>query len=296
MIGGSARSLNKSDKEPMKFHEHPPTGPLALGIEAIWTLAMSAPIDAAADPIAPDGRSEIILHLGDPYEREDGPIRSLQSRALVAGQIDQPLYLRPTGNSAVVGFRIRPGCARAFLDVPQSEILNLTLDPHSLSAPLARTMQDVASRAASPEDAARALGTGLLSLMRPERVDVRVRYAARMLEHAEPPSRVTRIAHELGISTRHLERLFLDHVGLTPKVYQRIRRLRRALDILDSAEHSTLAHIAARAGYSDHSHFVRDCRAFSGCTPSQLAESEHPLTTALLRGVESHSPTDRKQP
>jgi transcriptional regulator GlxA family with amidase domain len=76
--------------------------------------------------------------------------------------------------------------------------------------------------------------------------------------------------HELAafcnLSERQLERLFLDRVGITPKLYMRIRRFRSVLNHLEDPvgpERPRLADVAASYGYADQSHMVRDFHDFS---------------------------------
>ena len=74
---------------------------------------------------------------------------------------------------------------------------------------------------------------------------------------------------ELGsIAIRQLDRLFRDHLGFSPKTFARIVRFQNALLLLKGHPGCTLADVAARCGYYDQSHFVRDCRTFAGVVPS----------------------------
>ena len=53
----------------------------------------------------PDGRPELVVHLGDPFERihEEGSVER-QARVIFAGQITSRLILRPTGRVAVLAY------------------------------------------------------------------------------------------------------------------------------------------------------------------------------------------------
>ncbi|MGP4029102.1 helix-turn-helix domain-containing protein [Actinomadura sp. 3N407] len=77
-----------------------------------------------------------------------------------------------------------------------------------------------------------------------------------------------RIAAALGISVRHLSRVF-EPEGLTPARYVMQRRLTKAKeDLADpTASHTTVAEIAHRHGFADQAHFTRVFRERFGCTP-----------------------------
>ena len=71
------------------------------------------------------------------------------------------------------------------------------------------------------------------------------------------------------LSDRHLARLFYDGFGLSPKVYARVLRLRRAMEMVSGGE--ALAVAAVASGYVDQAHFNREARALTGQTPRTLA-------------------------
>ncbi len=70
-------------------------------------------------------------------------------------------------------------------------------------------------------------------------------------------------------------RLFLQAVGLTPRLYVRVQRFQKVLRLMQQQAPS-LADIAFEAGYSDQPHFNRDFRSFSGLTPEQY-RAAHPV-------------------
>jgi len=60
-------------------------------------------------------------------------------------------------------------------------------------------------------------------------------------------------------------------VGLTPKRFSRIRRMRSALAHLLEPAPRTWSDVAADLGFSDHAHLVRDAVSLSGLTPRAIA-------------------------
>jgi hypothetical protein len=54
----------------VEYAEYAPSPRLSNVLRCIWTLGGQVDdLATAAQPILPDGRSEIIIHLGDPFER-----------------------------------------------------------------------------------------------------------------------------------------------------------------------------------------------------------------------------------
>jgi AraC-like DNA-binding protein len=75
-----------------------------------------------------------------------------------------------------------------------------------------------------------------------------------------------------GYSHRRFIALFRQAVGLTPKVYCRLRRFRRVIDCIKSGRVGSWASLALAAGYSDQPHFIREFREFAGVTPDEYRQ------------------------
>jgi AraC-like DNA-binding protein len=89
---------------------------------------------------------------------------------------------------------------------------------------------------------------------------------------------VKEVSERIGLSQRRFIQLFREEVGLTPKLFCRVRRFQEVIRLLGSGRRPGWAEVALRCGYSDQAHLVHDFREFSGTTPtSYLANRcEHP--------------------
>jgi AraC-like DNA-binding protein len=90
--------------------------------------------------------------------------------------------------------------------------------------------------------------------------------AARRLRRAS----VSAVAVDLGVSERHLRRVFRDAIGMSPKTFARLARFRRALGAARRDGHESWASIAAEAGYYDQAHLIAEFRVIAGVTPQGL--------------------------
>jgi AraC-like DNA-binding protein len=79
---------------------------------------------------------------------------------------------------------------------------------------------------------------------------------------------VSKIAAQAAVSQRHLERVFQERVGVSPKMFGRLLRLDHALNL--AGPESRWVEIADACGYFDQSHLVRDFRALTGATPMEF--------------------------
>ncbi|WP_084470589.1 helix-turn-helix domain-containing protein [Nocardia speluncae] len=92
------------------------------------------------------------------------------------------------------------------------------------------------------------------------------------------------LAHSLAVSERQLRNMFIAGIGVSPKHYARIERVRR---VLTQAGHSPWSQLAVRAGYYDHSHMTAEFRTLMGVTPSSFLSGTRPPADPcrpLIRG------------
>jgi AraC-like DNA-binding protein len=100
-----------------------------------------------------------------------------------------------------------------------------------------------------------------------------VRCAWRRLLETHGGASIASIVEETGRSHRHLVEMFHDQLGLAPKTLGRVLRFGRAVRIIKAGRASRLTDLAYDCGYYDQAHFVRDCRALAGVTPTALVDS-----------------------
>ena len=265
----------------MRYDEQPPVAGLAPFVDRIWTLEGHASmLGGALQPVLPDGRPEIVMHLGDGFHRVNVlDHEERQHDLLFAGQLESQLVLRPGGVIKVLGIRFHPFGAAALLRVPQDELAGLTIDLRELSRPLTETLRRIQDSAPSLASAADAAQRALLPFVTPDRRDPRVRHAVREITRRRGMVSIDRVADAVGLTRRHLERQFNAQVGITPKRLARITRFQHAVQLLDAAESTPRgAETAATCGYADQAHFIRDFRDLAGCAPSEHLMRQAELT------------------
>ena len=91
---------------------------------------------------------------------------------------------------------------------------------------------------------------------------------------------VSKMADLAGVSRQHLGRLFLEYIGVSPKLYLRLTRFRATLRQLRRRDCAGgWSGLAECLGYADQSHLIAECREFTSFTPRQLARGDrfHPF-------------------
>jgi transcriptional regulator GlxA family with amidase domain len=143
-------------------------------------------------------------------------------------------------------------------------ILNMVAIQHGDE--LARQISDqlIHDRIRGPHDHQRMALRSRLAASHPKLLSV----VSQMEEHLEEPLSCSELAEGIGLSTRHLERLFRKHFDLTPTRYYLELRLNRARLLLLQTSLSVLG-VALACGFVSASHFTKCYRDTFGRTPRE---------------------------
>lgn len=199
------------------------------------------------------------------------------------------ILLRDTGEVMVIGPRTRAGY---HVGAPGRSCLRVRLGTGGAGPLLGRSVRDLVDRIvpltdlwgrASTEELAELLAGGDLSrvgetLARRGEVVGLVREAASLLAGQD---RVASAARRLHVSERHLRTVFTDGVGLSPKQFARIHRVRT---VLATPADRRFAQLATDAGYYDQSHMTAEFRTVMGVAPLAFRRGRLPAATRCAEG------------
>ena len=269
------------------YREYPPHPALRPFVRTYWSLCGRA-CAAAPQPVLPDGTTELIVHRERPFIRymAAGPSER-QASTLFVGPMRSPVVLLPDGNAEVSAVRFRPNGAFALLGIPQDRLQDAIADAAALEIPWLRRIVCAAREASSVAAAIAQLEAGLLERLTRTAVrnDARVDAVVAAIDQAGGDCRVEALVSVAGTGRRHLERLFREHVGLTPKTYARVVRFTNAATRVTEDPSARLADVSNDAGYFDQSHMIRDFLAFGGRTPEEFRGRLGELTRVMLSGM-----------
>ncbi len=83
---------------------------------------------------------------------------------------------------------------------------------------------------------------------------------------------ISALCQKMNISRQYFHQYFKDKIGLSPKYYGKIIRLRHAVDLIYKHRDKSQTQIALQSGYFDQAHFINDFRAILGQTPTAFFE------------------------
>jgi AraC-like DNA-binding protein len=261
---GRARGLVSSRKSGRRVgaRTYAPPDALADIVATLWTgrwdLRGQAPHTTER---VPDPCCNIVFEVGNmPGARLVGPWTKLWRRTL-------------EGAGHVRGVKLRAGALRAVVPRPAHAFADRIVPLRTLAGDVARLERDVLD----PEDddvAFAALCDWLLARRRPLDADIARTIAAAEMLVADPAiTSVDALALRTETSVRQLQRLFREHVGVTPKRVIRTARLQEVAVRIERGTATQLARLAADLGYTDLAQMARYFKPITGKSPSDFAKS-----------------------
>ncbi|HLK22994.1 MAG TPA: helix-turn-helix domain-containing protein [Bryobacteraceae bacterium] len=251
---------------------HHPAFPLSRYVDHIWRASNPATI-SSRQRIYPDGAMALVIHLKKPTMCFwiDGKPQTIRV-PLLAGPYSRSFDCDPSESTAMIGVVFRPGAARAFFPIPVHELQNVDIPLSDVDPGEAdRLLNDLCSMAGEQEQFQLMERYLCRKLADGDPIHPAIPYAVEQLSGEGAVSRIRKIQLETGLSHTRFITLFREHVGLTPKLFYRVRRFRAMLERIEKGAPVNWAALAVDCGYFDQAHLIRDFRAFAGVTPRQYS-------------------------
>jgi AraC-like DNA-binding protein len=218
------------------------------------------------------GNIEMMFNIGDGTWKIDNNGSTFETPAIeLWGQIINPLKFKSIGQNTMLGVRFYPHTAGLFLKDDVSQLNNnITNTFDLLGKPIAELHEKIREQP-DLENKILLLDKYFLKVLSESKLDKMklLDGALKRIKHKEGHLEVDALSKELNISARYLNKLFVQNIGVSPKLYHKINRFQQSLLLLDNSNHS-LTSIAYQCGYFDQSHFIKDFKYFTGKLPSDF--------------------------
>jgi AraC-like DNA-binding protein len=261
---------------PMLYRTFKPPDGLRDCVEYLWIADSKAAGsgELAVHKLACGRASLIVQHLGGesavtaigPKAGRD-PTRSRLPAALILGQIDEAHSFRVDGPLRVSGASLKPHVMPSLFRAEAHQFTNQLTDLALLAPREARQLVHAPSLSQRVQMLCEFLFDRLHAA---KSADKLIQRCLELIQHDVRLARVSKLRDLSGLSQRQFEKRFLRAVGLSAQCFIRVERFNAALKLMKTRPHAKLTDIAHELNFSDQSHFVRDVKGFSGCTPRQL--------------------------
>lgn len=266
------------------FREIAPGERLKKYVKCYFTYQSSTDC-ISEDTVFPNGCMEIIFNLGSGRWQTLVGTEYINTPSIeLWGQLVQPLSIRAVGKNTMLGVRFHPHASAFFLGEKIDQFTNKVVDFGDLSGRAVRILHQRLLNTAGDDKRIALVEQFLLQQLSISEKKARkfevVHDIMREIKREDFLENIQGIATRYGISSRYLQKLFVQYTGLTPKLYTKINRFQNSLQLVGRKD-TTLTSIAYDCGYFDQSHFIREFKSFTGITPSVYSPQNSPLNFAL---------------
>ena len=248
-----------------------PAPPLAELVTGIVYQAGAQP-HASVQKILPDAEPSLWVNLNrDEFRSLGGPRPGRVPGAMLAGPRSRALVTEFEAGRAHIWVSFALGAAPAFFPAPLAGAADELVPLADLWGQCGGSLRDRLLAAAAPHEMVRVMEQVLLGQLAGQAgADLAVCAAARALSSGQA---VGQVADGLGLLPRTLRRRFTARVGLPPKRFARVQRLRRVTRALDGQAQADWAAVAAEHGYCDQAHLIDEFQDLAGITPGDYLPS-----------------------
>jgi len=273
----------------MDYQTYLPHPDLESLISCYWTLEVPAAKDVQRQRVVPDGTIEMAFILGDDIKRytsEDEFI--IQPRSMVLGQIIDPFYIEPTGYVNTFAIRFYPYGFANFVSVPLKDLAKTETPIKVLfGEETAKKLEQDIIQATDTKQRIEIIECFLQNklndqVMVSNIVTNIVRETIDTLLATKGSASITDILKGDLSKRRQLERMFVKHVGISPKQLGKLIRLQSALKMMLNKEDESLTSIAYNNEYYDQAHFTKDFKEFTGVSPKEFLGNDNMALSSVF--------------
>jgi AraC-like DNA-binding protein len=257
----------------MSFVEHLPAARWRESIVAYWVRRTGAQNETAGRRVYADGCADLIYNAGNstalfyPKALPTEPIPLHPGRLYLGGTMTAYALVSSEPGCLLTGIRFRPGGFYA--------LFGLTMEP-AVDAVIEFPEEELQLSMQEPEELEQRLDRWFDSRIEPPPGKYDFAVIRRTVYRSGGQVSVEELAKVAHVSSRTLERIFKENVGIPPKEFLRIARFQEVLKRLRQIAGSpvteeSLMRIAFEFGYYDHAHLTNEFKKYSGILPSELS-------------------------
>ncbi len=239
------------------FPDHPA---LAGAVRCFWGSDRPYVVQqeiSSQTAVIPDTCVDIIYHIDYTENTINGNFCGINDTSFTACQVTKPGHL-----VSIFAIRFFAWSACEFSEDSMKGTLNGCFDPASRFGWLDRILRQQLFEKTSLKERSRLTEELLLKRIIPARQHYMVSHAVRQIISQKGVLSATKLAGTCFLSSRQLERLFREYVGITPKKLCNLVRYQCLWNELLKNPRLPILDVVSQYGYTDQSHLMREFKRY----------------------------------
>ncbi len=277
----SSRELQdkKEHDEGIMVNYYYPSEDLCDIVKYYWIVRVD---DAAGNKklakISPSGFPELIFHFGDSVciSTCSGKQPGEPFESLIAGQITRPVLIDMKKSLYCLCVKLQSWSLSALFGIKSTEFLNQAVRLNDVSLQPGKMLHEQLFCASGDKERIYRIEQYLRERLKkyrsrthPETVQL-INYIKNNND-----KEISRIAGEIHLSSRTLQRKFKEDTGISAKMFFRIMRFNKVYNLIKNQKHISLQDICFQLGYYDLPHLINEFKAFTGSSPVRYFKKEN---------------------
>ncbi|NIG56364.1 helix-turn-helix transcriptional regulator [Chitinophaga sp. Cy-1792] len=247
------------------YREYPVAAPLSTYIKKCWVLDNSQnPLALTGRKVLPNGCFNLAIISGQGIAIAGLHHTVLKEGIYFCGQLTSAIDIHLHAYTKIVLVQLYPWAPVNFMKEGLAGTADRFLDIHDL-----QHMLDLDFELWDEPAILAAVQRSFLPLLNaPGHVTMAV---CSLLRAEKGNLRITDIAANMGVSNRYLEKKFREALGITPKDYAGIIRVRSLIDAYQQRSNSPgFTGLALEHGFYDQAHFIKSFAAITRISPGKF--------------------------
>ncbi len=213
---------------------------------------------------------------------------SVKEGIYLFGQLNSRVSLRLEPYSKVIMVQLQPWAASVFTNLPLHEITNLSVCFKEVNKTLFQDFQGVElfNEKAVLAQFYKTFQPYLSQLAKPSMLEYLC--CGMQANSHNDAFRIAALSSQINYSTRFIQKKFKNQIGLTPKEFYLISRMRNLLKELNAPTNSqSLTELALNFGFYDQSHFIKSFSGILLISPKNYSPKNYILPLAEFNEARS---------
>lgn len=209
---------------------------------------------------------------------QTGEVKKEPRNTIFGQQISRVNFVMPAEDYVVFRVIFHTGGLFRLLRIPLSEFTDRKTDSEAVINQEVQAVNDRLANTSIYADMIAIVEQYLLAKIRWVKTDIHaVDKIGEILLRQPTRFSLDWLADQSCLSSRQLERKFVERMGIGPKLFARISRFHQAFMWKEANPEADWLTVAVKFGYTDFHHLFKDFKEFAGVTPNTLL-SEYALS------------------